>query len=49
MNAFTLLLLMLGPPFLLSRVRAGTPWRSAYLPTLDGWRAIACALVVLDL
>jgi len=48
MTAFGLLLLMLGALFLLGRVRPGAPWRSAYLPTLDGWRAIACALVVLD-
>jgi peptidoglycan/LPS O-acetylase OafA/YrhL len=48
MAAFGLLLLMLGPLFLLSRVRLGAPWRSVYLSTLDGWRAIACALVVVD-
>lgn len=34
--------------FVLSRVRPGAPWHSVYLPTLDGWRAIACALVVVD-
>ncbi len=42
------LLVMLVPMFLLGRVRPALPWRSAYLPTLDGWRAIACTLVILD-
>jgi peptidoglycan/LPS O-acetylase OafA/YrhL len=45
---FLLLMVMLVPLFLLSRVRPGGRWHGAYLPTLDGWRAIACMLVVVD-